>query len=196
MTDLPRYPDSKPHTTPRWVKVFGIMAIVLILAIVIGLLTGVAGPGGRHGPGRHLPSGGSGGGTPPSSERKSTGVVGGPADANEAARTAEVSTLDAMAFEPTRINVSAGETVTFVVTNTGQAVHEFTLGDAAMQREHAEAMAHIPAGMGHDTPNTVTLQPGETKRLTGRFGVTGTLEYACHRPGHYQAGMRGQITTT
>ena len=37
---------------PRWVKVFGIAAILLLaLAIVVMLLSG-----GRHGPGRHLSS--------------------------------------------------------------------------------------------------------------------------------------------
>jgi hypothetical protein len=48
MADLPPYPG-----TPRWVKVFGIIAIGLLLLVVILLLTG--GPG-RHGPGRHKPS--------------------------------------------------------------------------------------------------------------------------------------------
>jgi hypothetical protein len=48
MADLPPYPG-----TPRWVKVSGIVAIVLVL-LVGGLI--VFG-GGRHGPGRHLPVG-------------------------------------------------------------------------------------------------------------------------------------------
>jgi uncharacterized cupredoxin-like copper-binding protein len=101
-----------------------------------------------------------------------------------------------MTFEPSGIDVSAGETVTFVVTNTGQEVHEFTLGNAAMQQEHAEAMAHMPAGMAHDTPNSITLEPRETEQLTWRFGDTATLEYACHQPDHYQAGMRGEVMIT
>jgi hypothetical protein len=42
--------------TPRWVKVFGIIALVLILVFVISLLTGA-----RHGPGMHTPSGDAGG---------------------------------------------------------------------------------------------------------------------------------------
>jgi hypothetical protein len=42
--------------TPRWVKVFGIIALVLILLFVISLLTGA-----RHGPGMHTPSGDAGG---------------------------------------------------------------------------------------------------------------------------------------
>lgn len=27
-------------------------------------------------------------------------------------------------------------------------------------------------------------------------GEAGTLAYACHEPGHYQAGMRGQLTVS
>ena len=30
--------------------------------------------------------------------------------------------------------------------------------------------------------------------MTWRFGAAGAIEYACHEPGHYDAGMRGQIT--
>lgn len=40
--------------TPRWAKVFGIIAIVVVLLFVILMLT--RGPRG-HGPGRHAPSG-------------------------------------------------------------------------------------------------------------------------------------------
>ncbi len=40
------------YSTPRWVKVFGIIVIVLVLLVVVALVTGVGGP---HGPGRHIP---------------------------------------------------------------------------------------------------------------------------------------------
>jgi hypothetical protein len=70
MADPPRFPepddvaavrpDREPTTgPPRWVKVFGLMGLVLVVLIVIMLLTG-------HGPGRHM-HGGLGGRTPPSS---------------------------------------------------------------------------------------------------------------------------------
>ncbi len=59
MANLPPYPDPTGDTgvgpdrsdtrTPRWVKVFGIIAIVLVLLFIIMLLTG----GGGHGPGMH-----------------------------------------------------------------------------------------------------------------------------------------------
>jgi len=46
MADLPAYPG-----TPRWVNVFGIIAIILVLIVLGVILTGIGGP---HGPGRHL----------------------------------------------------------------------------------------------------------------------------------------------
>jgi uncharacterized cupredoxin-like copper-binding protein len=169
---------------PRWVKTFVIIGIAFLVLVIL-MLTGVLGKG--HGPRRHL-----GGGMP----QQTTTNIGGPADVTEAGRTVEVTAVDALTFEPSTIQVSTGETVTFAVTNGGKIVHEFTLGDSAMQQEHASMMAHIPAGMGHDTPNSITLKPGETKHLAWRFGDAGTLEYACHVQAHYDAGMRGRITIT
>ena len=61
MADVPRAAEET-HTTPRWVKVFGVIALVLVLLLVIGLLTGRVGPGG-HGPGRHTATGDAGGHT-------------------------------------------------------------------------------------------------------------------------------------
>jgi hypothetical protein len=56
-------PDREPTTsTPRWVKVSGIIALVLVLLVVILLLAG-----GGHGPGRHVSSGGLGGHISPAS---------------------------------------------------------------------------------------------------------------------------------
>lgn len=53
MADLPPIPDSNRDTaedtrTPLWVKVFGIIALIVILLFVILLLTR-----GSHGPSRH-----------------------------------------------------------------------------------------------------------------------------------------------
>jgi hypothetical protein len=48
-------PGPGPTTgTPRWVKVFGVIALVVVVLFVVVLLVG----GGEHGPGRH-----SGGGS-------------------------------------------------------------------------------------------------------------------------------------
>jgi len=55
-------PDRESTTsTPRWVKVFGIIALVVVLLFVVLLLTR-----GPHRPGRHLPGGDARAGhTPP-----------------------------------------------------------------------------------------------------------------------------------
>ena len=85
MADPPHYPDSSGDEpdrglttgTPRWVKVSGIVGLVLVLLLVIMMSTG----GGGHGPGRHTPSGDAGGQTPqPSSvteDRTPSGGLGG-----------------------------------------------------------------------------------------------------------------------
>jgi hypothetical protein len=41
---------GSPPSMPRWVKVLGIMTLILVLLVGIMLLTG------EHGPGRHAPS--------------------------------------------------------------------------------------------------------------------------------------------
>ncbi len=64
MADPPAYsnsgndtdPESDPEATtgtPRWVKVFGVIALVLVVLVVLMLVVG----GGNHGPGRHTGGG-------------------------------------------------------------------------------------------------------------------------------------------
>lgn len=73
MAEPSSYPDSADATgmepgrgpigMPRWVKVFLIIAIVLVVALIVAGLLGV-----QHGPGLHTPSGGSGGHTAPTEQ--------------------------------------------------------------------------------------------------------------------------------
>ena len=49
--------DETTYSTPRWVKVFGIIALVLVLLAGIIMFAGI---GGEHGPSRHIPSGNAG----------------------------------------------------------------------------------------------------------------------------------------
>jgi uncharacterized cupredoxin-like copper-binding protein len=185
---LPDPATAQRPSTPRWVKAIGIVLIAVVLIALVVMVVG----GGQHGPGMHT---GTGGGSRSlgSPAAASAGAVGSPADPAEVTRAIEITANDSTTFEPASLSVKSAEIVTFV-TNRGQAAHEFTLGDAAMQQEHASAMAHMPAGIAHDSPNSIALQAGQTRRLTWRFGGTGTLEFGCHEPGHYEDGMRGQIT--
>lgn len=117
---------------------------------------------------------------------------GRPGDPADADRTIEVEALDSLAFDPAAIEVDRGETVSFVVTNTGNARHEFTLGDEEYQMEHGEEMQMD--GMDGDAPHSVVLEPGETKELTWTFTEPGEVLYGCHEPGHYEGGMVGKIS--
>lgn len=144
-------------------------------------------------------------------------AFGQPAPAAQATRTVELVMGD-MSFSPDSVEVKAGETVRFVLINKGQLLHEFNLGDAAMHAHHQQemldmlksgqltptalkpmpmdhgAMGHgAMAGMKHDDPNSVLVEPGKTGELTWTFSAADKLEFACNIPGHYQAGMVGTL---
>ncbi|NNF64747.1 MAG: hypothetical protein HKN07_10875 [Acidimicrobiia bacterium] len=122
-------------------------------------------------------------------------AFGEPADAAEADRVIEIDASDAFAFEPNEISITAGETVTFRVTNTGAIPHDFTLGDEMLQDEHEAEMAEMAGSMEmHDEPNVFSLEPAETKEMTWHFPEPTDLLIGCHQTGHYAAGMKGVVT--
>ena len=111
-------------------------------------------------------------------------------------RTIDVETLDSMGYDPAEIQVEAGETVRFVVSNPGTATHEFVLGDESVQMEHEEQAG---MGMDHDSMTdsdlpALTLAPGDSQTVEVTFDEPGTILYGCHEVGHYDQGMVGTIT--
>jgi uncharacterized cupredoxin-like copper-binding protein len=110
-------------------------------------------------------------------------------------RTVEITALDTLRFEPDSITVGVGETVRFVVTNEGRAVHDFFVRTEEEQMAHEQEMAEM-GGMDHGSAEGLVLDQGETGELTVTFDEAGELSFACHQPGHYAAGMVGTITVT
>lgn len=143
-------------------------------------------------------------------------AVGQPAKPAAASRTVQVDMYDNY-YVPETVTVKAGETVRFVVTNKGQLVHEFNLGTPGMHAQHeAEMQMMVEHGvleadrinrhmmnvdmggghvMRHDHPNSVLLEPGQTGEVVWTFpnDATVDLEFACNVPGHYDAGMQGEV---
>lgn len=122
---------------------------------------------------------------------------GEPGHADDADRTIDITANDDLTFSPTEFTVSAGETVTFRISNPGNLVHDFTLGDDETQDAHeAEMMEMMESGemMMHDEANAISLPAGETKEITWQFTEAGSVLIGCHQTGHYAAGMRGTIT--
>ena len=145
------------------------------------------------------------------------GVVQGTGTAGKAkdvTRTIEI-TMNDNYYEPEVINVKEDETVRFVIKNTGLLVHEFNLGTQAMHTAHQQEMlmmvqhgALLPDRidqhkmlmdmgngnvMKHDDPNSILLEPGISGEVIWKFAKTNEIEFACNVPGHYQAGMVGEI---
>lgn len=140
-------------------------------------------------------------------------AIGEPGKASQASRTISVEMHDNY-YEPETIEVQPGETVRFVVENKGNLVHEFNLGTPEMHEAHQEEMMMmvehgvIQGGklnhdmmnmemdghsMKHDDPNSVLLEPGQSKEIVWKFTEKANLEFACNVPGHYQAGMYGEV---
>jgi uncharacterized cupredoxin-like copper-binding protein len=100
---------------------------------------------------------------------------------------------DELRFEPAEFTVQAGEMVRFKVTNAGQTLHEFLIGDEAAQDEFETEMSEGD-GMAHDTDAGVSVEPGQTETFDYTFDEAGQLLAGCHEPGHYDSGMVADIT--
>ena len=78
---------------------------------------------------------------------------------------------------------------TFVVTNEGNATHEL-VAEPAGQVDHALAGANEP----EPSAEAENIAPGTTRELPWFFTTPGTYQLACHKPGHYEAGMVQHFT--
>ncbi|MGB9429309.1 MAG: plastocyanin/azurin family copper-binding protein [Gammaproteobacteria bacterium] len=161
------------------------MKKVLILAAVVGLTAGnVAAMG-------EATSMQMGAGTPAKAGEHF--AFGHPGPGSGPVHVIHIQVLDTLRFEPARIVVTRGETVKFVVSNAGKLAHEFVIGDAAVQAAHEKEMRAMAGMSMQDDVNGISLPPGETRYLVWTFTRDGTVEYACHDPGHFAAGMVGKI---
>ncbi len=115
------------------------------------------------------------------------------ADPRKARRTVRVDMNDAMRFTPAAIEVRRGEIVRFIAANKGQLLHEMVLGTREELRQHAELMKKFP-GMEHDEPYMAHVAPGKTGEIGWQFTQPGTFYFGCLIPGHFEAGMVGNIT--
>ena len=119
-------------------------------------------------------------------------AIGKPGIASKVTRTVKVDMLDTMRYTPSSLAVKQGETIRFVVKNSGQLPHEMVLGKEKDLKEHYEVMKKNPE-MEHDDPNSVSVKPGKTGEMIWQFTKAGKVDFACLHPGHYDAGMKGQV---
>ncbi len=116
---------------------------------------------------------------PASAGPGSAGFVAGTAAAPRIVRIAAGPDLR---FYPDVVSVAMGETITFEVTTMGLTAHEFMVGPAADVAFDTEG-----------TPEVADIEMMQTKSVTYTFTGSGPFAFACHAPGHFEAGMKGTI---
>ena len=119
-------------------------------------------------------------------------AIGEPGKAASVTRTVKIEMSDAMRYTPASIDAKQGETIRFVISNSGKVKHELVLGTEKELKEHYEVMKKFPE-MEHDDPNMVTVAPGKTGEVIWKFTKAGKTDFACLQPGHYDAGMKGAV---
>lgn len=124
-------------------------------------------------------------------------AVGEPGQKSKVTQTIRVSMKETddgrMVFTPDSFKVRKGQTIRFAVKNDGEVDHEFVLDQEDKVMEHKALMEKFPE-MEHDDPNAIRLAPGESGEIVWKFTNDGVFKVACLVPGHYDAGMHGNVT--
>lgn len=118
--------------------------------------------------------------------------IGQPGKIEQVTRIIKVDMKDSMRFFPSSVSVKRGETIKFIVKNSGKINHEMVLGNPKTLREHADMMRKMPE-MEHEEENQISVEPGKTGEIVWKFTNTGIVDFACLKPGHLEAGMKGKL---
>ncbi len=120
-------------------------------------------------------------------------AIGQPGKTANINRTINIDMTDNMRFTSADIAVKQGETIRFLVKNSGQIKHEMVLGTPKELKEHYAMMMKMPE-MEHADANMITVAPGQTGEVVWQFTKAGKVDFACLQPGHYDAGMKGMVS--
>ncbi len=121
---------------------------------------------------------------------------GSPGDPSKVSRTVEITMVDNR-FDPSEVKAREGETIKFLLKNSGKKKHEMMIGSSEEIDKHGRTMKKFPDAEHHDQPNMITVEPGKTGELVWQFTKAGTVDFACPLPGHFKGmnfpGMKGTI---
>jgi uncharacterized cupredoxin-like copper-binding protein len=124
-------------------------------------------------------------------------AVGEPGDKSKVTQTIRVSMKETedgkMLFQPAVIKVRKDQTVKISIKNAGQSDHEFVLDQEDKILEHKKVMEKFPE-MEHADANSLRLTAGQSGEIVWKFTTGGEFKFACLIPGHYEAGMHGDVT--
>jgi uncharacterized cupredoxin-like copper-binding protein len=113
-------------------------------------------------------------------------------DPRKVKRVIRIEMSDTMRYFPAEFRVKRGDTVRFVLKNTGKMPHDMVIGSmdelkkrAALVKENGDAPLKGAAA--------ARVAPGGSARLVWQFTRPGEYYYGCLVPGHFDAGMIGTI---
>lgn len=158
------------------------MRYLTIAAVLVAVGSGPALASGNH-------AGGHG-------DKAGSMPIGMPGKSAEANRTVNITMSEkddgTMRFEPAVLEVTQGETVRLKFHNDGKLEHEFVMDVHEGILEHKALMEKFPE-MEYADPNSIRLAPGGKGEIIWTFANAGEFGFACLIPGHYDAGMKGDI---
>ena len=98
-------------------------------------------------------------------------------------------TLNDFSIQSSLTTFTVGTHYHFIVSNKAGDQHEFVIMPPATDPSQVDAARKLAVA----SISAQQLQPGATATLDVTFtkaAPAGTLEFACHLPGHYEAGMK------
>ena len=124
-----------------------------------------------------------------------------------AARTIEMTGGDDMKFNVTTINAKPGETIRIVLKSIGTLPKIAMAHNVVVLKANTDQIKFTQAGMtardtdfiapdlkGQVVAATKMAGPGETVDVTFKVpAAAGNYPYVCTFPGHFAAGMKGQL---
>lgn len=122
-------------------------------------------------------------------------LFGRPGDPKRASRTVKVSIEDAACRAPGELSLRQGDTISFEITNSGEAEQEVVIGmlkDLVGHAKSAEKDDDIP----HDESYMAHVHPGGTARIAWNFTRAGIFYYGCLGPGLPAPGVRNRIVVS
>ena len=93
-------------------------------------------------------------------------------------------TVGDMSVNMTQTDLKPNTLYSFVITNTGAATHE-VVAEQAGKVDQALEGPNEP----EEQAEAEDIEPGTVRELSWFFTTDGQYQLACHKPGHFEAGM-------
>jgi len=100
-------------------------------------------------------------------------------------------------YEPSTIEVVAGQTVHLIVQNTGSIDHDFAILEIPLEEGKVTIAGATPhpglSALEHEPALLVTAPKGQSIEVEFTPTQPGSYEILCTVPGHKEAGMTGKL---